>query len=78
MVHQSLSQQLVDSSLAFKLMLNAWKTKYCYEMKLLCKKDISTNLIMIECQHIKHYLPSKHKSLAYIKDLQFSDWQVRA
>ena len=63
-----------DTSLAFRLMLNAWRTKYCYEVKCLCKKDISINHIMIECQQFKHYLPSKHKSFSDIKDLQFSDW----
>ena len=63
-----------DTSLAFRLMLNAWRTKYCHEVKCLCKKDISINHIMIECQQFKQYLPSNYKSLSNAKDLQFSDW----
>ena len=62
------------TSLAFRLMLNSWRTKFCKEVKCLCQRDISIHHLFVECQNIKPFLPTKYQSIQSVKDLTFNDW----
>jgi len=60
-------------SLAFRLYLNAWKTKYCKNVTCLCKNNISINHILKECTEIKKYLPPHVLNIDH-NSITFRDW----
>ena len=65
-----------ETSLAFRLKLNAWRIKYCPEIKCVCKQDISIKHLFIECQVMKQFLPEKYQSLINTENLEFNDWLI--
>ena len=50
------------TSLAFRLFLNAWSTKYCKETQYTCKEKITIEHIVFHCKKLKDVLSSIDKS----------------
>ena len=63
-----------ETSLAFRLMLNSWRIKYCKDIKCICKKEITLHHLIIECQKMKQHLPTNYKNVTNLKELEFKNW----
>ena len=44
-------------SIAFRLLVNAPKTKYCKDVKCICSSNFSVEHILTDCNYVKKYLP---------------------
>ena len=60
------------TSLAFRLFLNAWSTKYCKEIQCTCKEKITIEHIVFHCKDLKdvHQLIKVQR----INDIDFNLW----
>ena len=45
-------------TLAHRLALNAWKTKYCQDVTCICKERLSINHIIKDCNAMKTFIPN--------------------
>ena len=69
-IHKGLPRSV--SSLAYRLCLNSWKTKYC-AVKCICDHPLSLEHVLHDCVLLKQYLTEDH-SKHTVQELNFPAW----
>ena len=63
-----------EISLAFRLMLNAWKTKFCKNIICMCSEPLSIEHLLFHCDTLKPFLPVDFRNLNNSSNILFDHW----
>jgi ribonuclease HI/L-rhamnose mutarotase len=58
-------------STAYRIMLNAIKTKYCKGVNCICNEPVSLKHVLLECRHVRPFLPTDLHSMNSIDNISF-------